>query len=114
MTYELPPELQTEEGRREFFRQARRKLKDDAGGRGLGEDAEPRTETGREYEFDVERIVVRVQGREGWRREAHRQLEHQRWEDRDSIPSSREERLSLSECSPVWAVTSDRTGRSSG
>ena len=35
MTYELPPELQTEEGRREFFRQARRKLKDDAGGRGL-------------------------------------------------------------------------------
>jgi hypothetical protein len=36
-----------------------------------------------------------VQGRQGWPREAHRQLERQRWEDPDPIPSSREGRLLL-------------------
>ena len=57
--------------------------------------SERQAETEREYEFDAERIVARVQGREGWRREAHRQLERQRWEDPDPIPSSREQRLLL-------------------
>ena len=36
-----------------------------------------------------------MQGRQGWPREAHRQLERQRWEDPDPIPSSREGRLLL-------------------
>ena len=47
----------------------------------------------REYEFDADRIVARTQGREGWRREAHRQLEGQRWDHPDPVPSSREQRL---------------------
>src|SRR5437588_206756 len=33
--------------------------------------------------------------RGGWRREGHRQLERQRWERPDPIPSSREQRLLL-------------------
>jgi transposase len=92
---ELPEELRTPEGRREFFRRARQKLEGDGGGQELGGDPEPDRETEREYEFDAERIVARVQGREGWRREAHRQLERQRWEDPDPIPSSRQERVLL-------------------
>jgi len=92
---ELPEQLRTPEGRREFFRRARQKLEGDAGGQEQGQDTEPQAETEREYEFDAGRIVARVQGREGWRREAHRQLERQRWEDPDPIPSSREQRLLL-------------------
>jgi transposase len=92
---ELPEQVRTPEGRREFFRRARQKL----GGKGEGQElvkaTPPDGETEREYEFDAERIVSRVQGREGWRREAHRQLERQRWEDQDPIPSSREQRLLL-------------------
>jgi hypothetical protein len=92
---ELPEQLRTPEGRREFFRRAGQKLSGNASGQELDEDAESPAETEREYEFDAERIVARVQGREGWRREARRQLERQRWEDPDPIPSSREERLLL-------------------
>ena len=89
---ELPEELRTPEGRREFFRRAREKLKGDAGSEKPGKEDEPQPEPEREreYEFDAERIVARVQGRAGWRRDAHRQLERQRWEDPDPIPSSRE------------------------
>ena len=89
---ELPEELRTPEGRREFFRRARRKLEGDTGGQQPGDPA-PERERG--YEFDPERIVARTQGRQGWPREAHRQLERQRWEDPDPIPSSREQRLLL-------------------
>ena len=96
---ELPEELRTPEGRREFFRRARQKLKGDAGSQEPGREDEPQPEPERErereYEFDAERIVARVQGRAGWRRDAHRQLERQRWEDPDPIPSSHEERLLL-------------------
>ena len=49
----------------------------------------------REFEFDAERIVARVQGREGWSREARRQLEQRRWENPIRVPRSREERLLL-------------------
>ena len=48
-----------------------------------------------EFEFDVERIVARAQGREGWTREARRQLERRRWEQPDHVPRSREDRLVL-------------------
>ncbi|MBV8945005.1 MAG: hypothetical protein JO286_04320 [Solirubrobacterales bacterium] len=47
------------------------------------------------FEFDTERIVARHQGRQGWTREAHRQLEQQRWENPDPAPRSREDRLVL-------------------
>ena len=92
---ELPEELRTPEGRREFFRRARQKLEGDAGGQKIDNEGGPQAEREREYAFDAERIVARVQGRQGWPREAHRQLERQRWEDPDPIPSSREGRLLL-------------------
>jgi hypothetical protein len=92
---ELPEQLRTPEGRREFFRRARRKLEGDAGGQEPEKDAEPESPKEREYEFDADRIVARVQGRQAWPREAHRQLERQRWEYPDPIPSSREGRLIL-------------------
>ena len=77
---ELPEQLRTREGRAEFFRQApeRRAVE-------TPDDQQPELapepvceEDG--LEFDVERIVARHQGRQGWTREAHRQLEQRRWE----------------------------------
>ena len=46
-------------------------------------------------EFDSERIVARVQGRDGWLREGKRQLERHRWEHPDPIPRARADRLLL-------------------
>src|SRR6185437_9126642 len=58
---------------------------------------EPEPESAEEagFEFDVERIVARHQGRKGWTREAHRQLEQRRWEQPDPVPRAREDRLLL-------------------
>ena len=47
------------------------------------------------FEFDTERIVARHQGRQGWTREAHRQLEQRRWEQPDPVSRAREDRLLL-------------------
>jgi transposase len=88
---ELPPELQTEEGRREWLA---RHLEPHAAERELeaGADAaEEEAPTG--HEFDAERIVARVQGREGWLREAKRQLDQDRWREAEPVPRSRSERL---------------------
>jgi hypothetical protein len=79
---ELPPELQTEDGRREWLA---RHLKQE------GDQDEPDSEP--EHEFDAERIVARVQGREGWLREGKRQLEQDRWREAGPVPRSRSERL---------------------
>jgi transposase len=93
---ELPEQLRTREGRREFFRQAREKL--------AAQDThcpvpEPPvselSETEAAFEFDAERIVPRKQGREGWTREARRQVEQRRWEAPDRIARGRVERLLL-------------------
>ena len=46
-----------------------------------------------EYVFDTKRIVARVQGREGWPREARRQLEEHRFKHSQPVPRSRGERL---------------------
>ena len=94
---ELPEQLRTVEGRREFCAQAKQRLRRDRSdgqervGEGSGEEscAEP------EFEFDEERIVARTQGREGWLREARRQLEQHRWQQPDPVPRSRSERLLL-------------------
>jgi hypothetical protein len=93
---ELPEQLRTPEGRREFFRQAKQTLqgKDTDSGEAAPE-AEARAAAGDEFEFDAERIVARVQGREGWLRDARRQLEQRRWEDPDAISRSRADRLLL-------------------
>ena len=89
---ELPEELQTVEGRSEFFRKARQRLR-----REQTEDREPADEGLLEpgLVFDEERIVARTQGREGWLRESRRQLEQHRWEKPDPIPRQRAERLLL-------------------
>jgi transposase len=93
---ELPEQLRTPQGRREFFRRARRRL------RGEDEHGELSEEPGAEaqsaevpLEFDAQRIVGRTQGREGWLREGKRQLEQHRWRHPDPIRRSRRERLLL-------------------
>jgi transposase len=94
---ELPEQLRTPEGRREFFRQARRKLAgaNDGDGEELAETAEAQTSAEPGFEFDAERILARVQGRKGWLRDAERQLEQHRWEHPDPVGRSRAERLLL-------------------
>jgi transposase len=88
---ELPPELQTEEGRREWLARhlelqpAVRELE-------VGADA-GNGDAPTSHEFDAERIVARVQGREGWLREAKRQLDQDRWREAEPVPRSRSERL---------------------
>jgi len=91
---ELPEQLRTPEGRREFFRQAKHKRqRQETDAQEPQSDVE--TEADDEFEFDAERIVARVQGREGWLRDAKRQLEQYRWQDPDPISRSRSERLVL-------------------
>jgi transposase len=96
---ELPERLRTAAGRREFFAQAKqRRRRERTGGQESpeeepAEEPEPRSEP--EFEFDEERIVARTQGREGWKREARRQLEQHRWDHPDQVPRSRSERLLL-------------------
>ena len=96
---ELPEQLRTPEGRREFFGKARRKLagEHEALGEGeeLGEVPEAEASAGPEFEFDPGRIVARTQGRKGWLRDADRQLEQHRSENPDPVVRSRSERLLL-------------------
>ena len=93
MTYELPEQLRTPEGRREFFRKARLKLAGES--EELAEETEVQASADPEFEFDPERILARVQGRKGWLRDAERQLEQHRWEHPDPVARSRPERLLL-------------------
>ena len=92
---ELPEQLRTPEGRREFFRKARRKLAGENDSQERAEETKAETAAEPEFEFDPERILARVQGRKGWRRDAERQLEQHRWQNPDPIPRSRSERLLL-------------------
>ena len=87
---ELPEQLRTREGRREFFRRAREKL---ASKQDDGADADASAREEESFELDPERIVARTQGRQGWSREASRQLEQRRWSDPDRISRERTERL---------------------
>ena len=61
---ELPEQLRTREGRREFFRQAREKLAVKDGD--ADEPSGPESEPAERFEFNAEQIVARAQGREGW------------------------------------------------
>jgi transposase len=96
---ELPEQLRTREGRVEFFRRAREeRTNTERGGHGsdgAGLEGEPAAGPEVAHEFDTERIVARVQGREGWTREARRQLERRRWEHPDHVSRAREDRLLL-------------------
>jgi len=82
---ELPDELQTEAGRREWLAAH---LKSQA------PEPEPEADAAEAAdEFDAERIVARVQGREGWLREAKRQLDQDRWDRAEPVGRPRSERL---------------------
>src|SRR6202044_2298866 len=62
--------------------------------RELGRDRETNAETGHEGAgFDADRIVDRIQGRQGWTREARRHLEADRWANPISVARARSERL---------------------
>ena len=85
---ELPPELQTEAGRREWLE---RELARERGEAEVdaAEEEEERPEP--DDEFDPE--LIGPNGRRGWLREAHRQLEQQRWRAASPVPRSRAQRL---------------------
>jgi Transposase DDE domain/Transposase domain (DUF772) len=83
---ELPPELQTVAGRREWLA---RELARDQAENEPGDSAPAELTEG----FNAERIGPN--GRRGWLREAHRQLEQQRWLTAEPIPRSRADRLRL-------------------
>jgi transposase len=83
---ELPPELQTEAGRRAWLARERFELEDD-------DQADARSDDDPIDGFDVD--TIGPNGRRGWLREAHRQLEQQRWQAAGAIPRSRAERLRL-------------------
>jgi transposase len=85
---ELPPELSTEDGRRAWLA---RELEQQREASGLGE--EDRSDRKDAHEFDAELIVARVQGRNGWLREAKRQLDQDRWLQATPVLRSRSERL---------------------
>ena len=92
---ELSEQLRTSEGRREFFRQARRARQGQHERDELTDEPEAETSAQVALEFDADRIVERTQGRQGWVREGRRQLERHRWRHRDPVPRSRHERLLL-------------------
>jgi transposase len=92
---ELPEQLRTPAGRREFFRRARRQLRGEDEHCELSEQPEAEMSAEVPLEFDAERIVARTQGREGWLREGKRQLEQHRWRHPDPIGRARRERLLL-------------------
>jgi transposase len=92
---ELPEQLRTSEGRREFFRRARQERQGQHERGELTDEPEGGTSEEVALEFDADRIVERTQGRQGWVREGRRQLERHRWRHPDPIPRARHERLLL-------------------
>jgi hypothetical protein len=92
---ELPEHLRTREGRRAALKEAKQKLereraekesaKTEAGGEAEAEDP------GVEIELDSEVIVARREGRDGWLREARRQLDAHRRHEAKPIARSRPE-----------------------
>jgi transposase len=93
---ELPEQLRTAEGRREFFRQAREQMRREE--QSPEPAGEPETDGADEapLELDANQVVGRGrQGRDGWLREGKRQLEQHRWDHPDPILRARGERLLL-------------------
>jgi transposase len=92
---ELPEHLRTSEGRRAALAEAKQKLEAErAEKEGAPSEAadEPEAPAVR-IELDSEVIVPRIQGRDGWLREARRQLDEHRRREAKPIARSRAERL---------------------
>src|SRR5215207_7226357 len=93
---ELPEQLRTPDGRREFFRQAREQMRREQDGAEPAGEAEAQAADEAPLELNANEIVGRGrQGRDAWLREGKRQLERHRWDNPDPIPRSRSERLLL-------------------
>jgi transposase len=93
---ELPEQLRTPDGRREFFRQAREQMRREEESPEPAGEAEVQAADEAPLELNANEIVGRGrQGRDAWLREGKRQLEQHRWENPDPIPRSRGERLLL-------------------
>jgi transposase len=92
---ELPEHLQTSEGRRAALAQAKQKLERERAKNGSAKtEAAGEVEApGVKIELDAEVIVPRTQDREGWLREARRQLDEHRRRQAKPIARSRAERL---------------------
>jgi hypothetical protein len=92
---ELPEHLRTSEGRRAALAEAKQKLEAER-----AENESAKSEAAAEpvapvvkIELDSGVIVARKDGRDGWLREARRQLDEHRRRDAKPIPRSRAERL---------------------
>jgi transposase len=91
---ELPEHLRTHEGRRAALAEAKEKLARERAGRDDTKVKAPDAQSqGVALALDPEVIVARVQGREGWVREARHQLDEHRRLAADPIPRSRPQRL---------------------
>ena len=82
----MPEQLRTREGRAEFFRRAREQRDRERDAAKPEQELVPKPDPKEGFAFDVERIVARGQGREGWWREGRRQLEQRRWQIPDTVP----------------------------
>src|SRR6266571_2418570 len=90
---ELPEQLRTAEGRREFFRQAREQIRREEESPEVAGEPEADGTDEVSLELDANEIVGRGrQGRDAWLREGKRQLEQHRWEHPDPIFRSRGQR----------------------
>jgi transposase len=92
---ELPEHLRTREGRQAALKEAKQKLEaertesESAKSEAADEPVAPAVR----IELDSEVIVARIQGRDGWLREARHQLDEHRRREAKPIPRSRAERL---------------------
>jgi hypothetical protein len=87
---ELPPELQTAAGRRAWLeRELAVEQTEDEPGEGTPDEPDGELSDG----FDPE--LIGPNGRRAWLREAHRQLDQQRWQQAAPVPRSRVDRLRL-------------------
>jgi Transposase domain (DUF772)/Transposase DDE domain len=94
---ELPEHLRTAEGRRKALKEAKERLARERGETQTLAVAQDRGGSGVALEFDQEKIVARVQGREGWLRDAKRQLDDHRQDNPRPVPRDRAGRLLAAE-----------------
>src|SRR3954451_21899009 len=84
---ELPEQLRSAEGRREFFRRAREQMRRERESPEVADEPEAKRTDEVALELDASEIVGRGrQGRDAWLREGKRQLEQHRWEKPGSDP----------------------------
>ncbi len=90
---ELPEHLRTSEGRRVALREAKQKLEHERAKNGSARAETAAEAAGVKIELDAQVIVARGEGRDGWLREARRQLDEHRRREAKPIARSRAERL---------------------